>query len=141
MPAESNPAPSRDGASLLMWLQSAFGLIALLLLPTARSMTPVWQLSSQTLVILALIGGAYIAAIVTLCVGERKGRRATGLQVILVVAALFLPVLLAVRLMTPSSPVFVSLASPLLAVALAWLVFSIRAWPRASWSHREDSAC
>ena len=114
-----------------MWLQSAFGLIALLLLPALRSMKPIWKLDSHTLVILTLIGGAYIAAIATLYAGERKGRRATALQVVLTVGAFFLPVLLAVRLYHPEFSRFASLASPLLAVALVWLVFSTRAGPRA----------
>ena len=131
MSLESNHAPSLGSPRLLMWLQCVLGLIALLLLPAAWSMQPVWKLESRTLLILALIGSAYVAAIVTLYVGERRGRRASVRQIVLVVAALFFPVLLAVRLYDPEFSRFVSLASPLLAVALVWLVLSVRAWPRA----------
>ncbi len=87
-------------------------------------------MDQRSLAILALIAAAYLVAIWILLRGERRGRLATGQQVLLVCGTAFVPVLLAVPLYHPGFSRFAVLTSPFLALALLWFAFCIHRWDR-----------
>jgi cytochrome c2 len=94
-------------------------------LPSAWSLKPIWQLSTPTLAIYGLSALAYIAVIASVRYGEQRGRPTTALQVAFVTAAAYLAVSLAAFVFHPRFSRFALLASPLLALTLAWLALSV----------------
>ena len=124
------PAPGALRMRLLFWIQCIIGLIPLLLLPAVWRMRPIWTVDQRSLAILALITAAYLVAIWILLRGDRRGRLATGQQVLLVCGTAFVPVLLAVPLYHPGFSRFAVLTSPFLALALLWFAFCIHRWDR-----------
>src|SRR5262245_33326847 len=101
------------GSSFSRWLLlPLLGLLPLLLLPTAWGWKPVWELDSRTLLVLALMALAYLAMLVMLHIGERVGRPAGWVQVGLVGAAAFLPVVLLTSVIHPGFSRFALIAMP-----------------------------
>jgi len=110
------------------WLAAFIGIIPLVLLPTVPDLQPFWKLPRLTLGILGLSAAAYVAAIALVAYSERRDRPATFWNVLLIWAAVFMPVVLAVPVISRNFPRTVMLCTPLLALGLLWLAFSIRRW-------------
>lgn len=120
-----------------LYLPVLIGVIPLVLLPTVGGLKPIWKLSPQTLGIVALCAAAYVAATALLTYGERRGRPATGWQVLLTWAVVFIPITLGVPELNEKfsrSGVLIELSrsalllGPLLALGLLWLAFPVRRW-------------
>jgi aldose sugar dehydrogenase len=117
---------SRNSRPWLLAVQIVLALLALLCLSSAAYMKPIWTTEPRTQMMLALLAGVFVFLVLALKFGERRGRAATALQVLLVGSLAIAPFLASAHLFHQKFSRLAMIIGAVLALGLAWLIVAGR---------------
>ena len=122
----SHRSAGRTSWSMIAVIQVLLGMVALICISSARIPRAFWATDARTQAMLTLLAVAFVLLLLALLFGERRGRGATPVQVLLVGSLVTVPFLAAAHVFHPAFSRVALVLGPVLMVSCAWLIFALR---------------